>query len=164
MQIRFLAVGIGLLASDACASTTAFTAGTVSSLTATGPFSLRLEVPAVVAGGQPVPLRLVLTNVGKDTLRIRLPGQPHRQADFVVTRWSKEVWQKLRRGGWLDVAMEGLFAPGDSLVFHDLWPQRTNHGWSVGPGNYTVRGIVHERAVTNGLGGIVSAPVEFRIR
>src|SRR5882672_3090685 len=144
MQIRFFAAAIGVLAFVACASTTAFTTGTTKSVTVMGPLSLRLEVPAVVAGGQPVPLRLVLTNVGEDTLWIRLPGQPHRQADFVVTRWSKEVWQKLRRGGWLDVAMEGQFAPNDSLVFHDLWPQRTNHGWPVGPGKYTVRGIVHE--------------------
>jgi intracellular proteinase inhibitor BsuPI len=161
---RILPPIVAILASQACASATAFSTGTASSLTVSGPFSLRLEVPPEVAGGQPVPLRLVLTNVGKDTLRIILPGQTHRRADFVVMRRSKKVWQKLRRGAWEDIAMEGRLAPNDSLVFQDLWPQQTNHGGPVGPGKYTVKGIIDESGVTKALGGIVSAPVAFRIR
>ena len=138
--------------------------GTVSSLTVTGPWSLRLDAPAVVGGGQAVPLRLVLTNTGEKTLRIELPGDQRHRADFVVMRGSTEVWEKLRGAMSLDFLWVMHIAPNDSVVFQDLWPQRTNRRRLVSPGKYTVKGIVFERTLTKSPGGMVSAPVEVIIR
>jgi hypothetical protein len=33
-------------------------------------------------------------------------------------------------------------APGAVLEFHDTWPQRTNLGAAVGPGDYLVTGVL----------------------
>src|SRR4051812_46443467 len=90
------AAALAASACIACASTTAYTTGTVSSVVTTGPLSLRLDVPAVVAGGQLIPLRLVLTNVGKTTVMIGVPDQKFARTDFMVMHGTRQVWNKLR--------------------------------------------------------------------
>lgn len=140
-----------------CASTTRYTEGTATSLAVVDSLSLRLEVPAVVAGGQPVRMRLVVTNVSTRTLTIGLPGDPKQRADFVVMLGKKEFWEKLRGATILESLMEARIAPNDSLVFVDFWQQRTNHRRPVAKGRYRVKGILVET-------GIASEPVEFRIR
>src|SRR5436309_698748 len=91
---RVLAALAGM-ASGGCASTVAYTSGMTTSVRTSGPFSLRLEAPAVVAGGQPVPLRLVLTNISKDTVMFALPSLGQLQTDYKVYRWSYRVRHKL---------------------------------------------------------------------
>ncbi|MFL5483202.1 MAG: hypothetical protein ACJ8AK_13565 [Gemmatimonadaceae bacterium] len=135
-----------------------------SSVTTSGPFSLRLEAPAVIAGGQPVPLRLVLTNISKDTVMFALPSVGRLQTDYKVYRWSYRVRHKLWHRSGASAELQGPLAPGDSLIFMDMWPQRTDHRLPVGPGKYTVIGTVHELGNTQSTEGIVSAPLQVRIR
>ena len=155
---------VSLMACAGCASTVAYTSGTANSLTTSGPFSLRLEVPAVVAGGQPVSLRLVLKNITKDTLMVAMPDVVMLRTDYKVYRWSHRVWHKLWHRSGASAELQGPLAPNDSLMFTDFWPQRTDHRVPVGPGKYTIIGTVHENGVTQATEGIVSAPVQVRVR
>lgn len=141
-----------------------YTTGTVSSASVTGPLSLRFEAPAFVAGGQPVPLRLVLTNIGKVTVVIGLPSESFFQTDLQVVQGSRIVWQKFRHRSCACSALEIQLSPNDSLVFRDLWPQRNNHHWQVGSGKYTVKGVLRESGVTQTSGGIEIPPVDIRVR
>jgi hypothetical protein len=133
-RLGFCAAGLAASACIAWASTTAYTTGTVSSLSVTGPVSLRLDVPAVVAGGQPLPLRLVLTNLGKVTVMIGVPDQKFFRTDFMVMHGSRQVWHKLRHRSCGCAVQEGPLSPNDSLVFQESWPQRSDHHWPVSPG------------------------------
>ena len=153
-----------VVACAACASTTAYTAGTASSLNLRGPFRLRLEVPAVVAGGQPVTLRFVLTNVSRESVLVTMPCYPQQHVDFVVMHGSRKVWDKMRGSTILECALEAHLAPNDSMVFRGLWAQRDNHRHRVSPGRYSVTASVVESESRELPEGITSAPVEFRIR
>jgi hypothetical protein len=135
-----------------------------SAVRAPGPLSLTLEVPVVATIGQPVPLRLTLTNTGSDTVMIGLPGVESQRADFVVSKGGKEVWSKLRGSTMLDVLLTGPLVPGEATTFNAIWTQRDNHGNRVAAGAYTVQGFLNESLASHSAGGIVSAPVEIRIR
>lgn len=156
--------GFVVVACGACASTMAYSAGNASSVNVRGPYRLRLEVPAVVAGGQPVPLRFVLTNVAKESVLVTMPCYPHQHVNFVVMHGSRQVWDKLRGSTILECALEARLAPNDSMVFRGLWGQRDNHRHRVSPGRYSVTASVVEGESKEFPEGITSAPVEFRIR
>lgn len=135
-----------------------------SSIRTQGPLSLRLEAPAIVGGGQPVPLRIVMTNISNDTLTIAVPDHAFFQTDIKITQWSMQIWHKLRHHSCGCAALEWPLAPHDSVVFRDLWPQRTNHHWPVAPGKYTVIATVDEEGVNRNCCGIQSAPIQIRVR
>ena len=162
----WLRVGLGIVvwACIACASTTQYTTGMVSSVTTSGPLTLRLEAPAIVAGGQPVPLRLVLTNTSDSTVRIGVPDQKFYRTDFKIMQGSRTVWHKLRHRSCACAEMTGPLSPNSSVTFVDFWPQRSNHHWPIAPGKYTVKAIVFEASFGNTPGGIESAPVDIRVR
>ena len=161
---RTVVIAVAAMACGGCASTVAYSSGTASSLSKSGPLSLRLDAPAVVAGGQPVQLRLVLTNISRDTVMVVLPDVVPWRTDYQVYRWSHRAWHKLWHRGGEGAALMARVAPNDSLVFTDKWPQITNHRVPVGPGKYTIIGTVYEAGVTQTIGGIVSAPVQVRVR
>ena len=147
-----------------CASTMAYTVGSATSTTVRGPYRLRLDAPAVVAGGQPVSLRFVLTNVAQHSVLISMPCYPHQHVDFVVTRGSRQVWDKLRGSTIMECALMAGLAPNDSMVFREVWGQRDNHRRRVSPGRYSVQATVVESTSAEFPEGITSAPVAFRIR
>lgn len=104
-----------------------------------------------------MPLRLVLTNVTKDTVELSTYGMREQRVDFVVMHGRREVWEKLRGSTMLDIALSARIASGDSLVFQDRWNGRTNHRHLVSPGIYTVRASLPGSEIRSG-------SVAFRIR
>lgn len=154
---RVVALVVVTIISIACRSATAFTVGTASALKVEGPFSARLDVPSEVGGGQAVSLRFVLTNITKDTVTLRLYGMEQQRANFLVSRGSREIWEKLRGATMLESATEERIAPSDSVVFLDIWRRTTNHRRPASPGKYTVKARIPGT-------DIVSSPVEFRLR
>jgi hypothetical protein len=136
----------------------------MSSVQVAGPLSLRLEVPAVIAGGQSVPLRLVVTNISKDTVMIGRPDHEFFVTDYTVMHGSRVVWQKLRHRSCACAELSGPLAPSASLSFLDYWPQRNNHHWPVSPGRYTVTGTIDVDDLPGTPGSSEVGPVEFRVR
>jgi hypothetical protein len=52
------------------------------------------------------------------------------------------VWRRLEGAIVPAVLQVRSLAPGEVLEFHDTWPQRTNLGAAVGPGDYLVTGVL----------------------
>jgi hypothetical protein len=107
---------------------------------------------------------MVMTNISNDTLMVSVPDHGFFQTDIMVTQWSMQIWHKLKHKSCGCAALEWPLAPHDSVIFHDVWPQRTNHHWPLAPGKYTVKGVVFEEGVTRVGGEIESAPITIRVR
>jgi Intracellular proteinase inhibitor len=107
-----------------------------------GPMTLHLVMPAGVRVGQGVPITLRLTNAGRRAADVYLQGRPA-AFDIVVTRRDgTPVWRRLEGAIVPAVLQVRSLAPGAVLEFHDTWPQRTNLGAAVGPGDYLVTGVL----------------------
>jgi hypothetical protein len=102
---------------------------------------LRLEVPADVRVGQPVPLTLKLQNTSKHPVELPFSGRP--AYDFVVTRPDgMEVWS-WSHGQAIQAILEfKTLKPGEALEFAAAWEQRDNEGQPVPSGTYRVQGIL----------------------
>jgi hypothetical protein len=89
-----------------------------------------------------VPLVFTVTNAGPTALTLQLLGRTP-TADFRV--WNSRgqlVWSR-RRGRTLLGALRLLpLDPGKSLVFREVWKQRTDAGRPVEPGEYRIRGVL----------------------
>jgi hypothetical protein len=108
------------------------------------PLELGLEMPARVRAGQPVPLKTMLRNVGKEPLELSLGGAEDPAVfDFVATRKDgPEVWRRLYGA---QLSLNGRFlvlAPGQTVIFGHTWDQRDNKGRWVPPGTYHLRGVI----------------------
>lgn len=117
---------------------------------APAPLELRLEAPAQVRAGQPVPLRLVLTNRGDRPVEVELTGQPIAFDFAVVASDGTEVWRRLVGVPIEAILQPRTLAPGQEIAFTDSWDQRTNTGQPVTAGAYRVRGILPVAGVQGG--------------
>lgn len=103
---------------------------------------VNLEVPEMVRSGAPVPITLRLQNTSDTPVDVYLTGRPV-AFDIVVAREGGEaVWRRLEGETIPMVLQIRQLAPGEVLEFAERWDQRTNHGELVGPGRYTVQGIL----------------------
>jgi hypothetical protein len=107
-----------------------------------GPMTLHLVMPARVRVGEGVPITLRLTNAGRRAADVYLQGRPA-AFDIVVTRRDgTPVWRRLEGAVVPAVLQVRSLAPGAVLEFRDSWPQRTNLGAAVEPGDYLVTGVL----------------------
>jgi uncharacterized protein (DUF58 family) len=121
--------------------------------------TLHVSVPPRVRAGEPVPVTLSVTNHGAAPLTLYLKGRPI-AFDIVVRRKGGEiVWRRLRGATIAMVLRVETVSPGGSLRFEEVWPQRTQAGASVEPGDYTVTGELP----TDGPEPIRSAAAPLRI-
>jgi hypothetical protein len=121
--------------------------------------TLHVSVPPRVRAGEPVPVTLSVTNHGTTPLTLYLKGRPI-AFDIVVRRKGGEiVWRRLRGATIAMVLRVETVSPGGSLRFEEVWPQRTQAGASVEPGDYTVTGELP----TDGPEPIRSAAAPLRI-
>lgn len=106
--------------------------------------SLRLELiaPAEVRTGDPVPIILRLTNASDRPVEAHFLGRTI-AFDIVVARVGGDVvWRRLAGAAIPGILQMRVLAPGETLELKDVWDQRTSVGERVGPGEYTVQGIV----------------------
>jgi uncharacterized protein (DUF58 family) len=102
--------------------------------------TLHLSVPPRARAGEPVPVTLSVTNRGTAPLTLYLKGRPI-AFDIVVRRKGGEiVWRRLHGATIAMVLRVETVPPGDSLRLEDTWPQQTQAGAPVEPGDYTVTG------------------------
>jgi hypothetical protein len=107
-----------------------------------GSMTLDLVMPACVRVGEGVPITLRLTNTDRKPASVYLQGRPT-TFDIVVTRRDgTPVWRRLEGAIVPAVLQVRQLTPGAVLEFHDTWPQRTNLGTAVGPGEYLVTGVL----------------------
>ena len=102
---------------------------------------LTLEVPREVPAGEPVPIRLRLSNSGAP-VELMLQGRPP-AFDILVTRPDGvEVWRRMAGSVVLMVLQLRRLNPAEVLEWEHRWDQRSRTGDLVGPGDYVVTGIV----------------------
>jgi Intracellular proteinase inhibitor len=123
--------------------------------------SIRFQVvvPDSVSLGEPVPITLRLTNRTHRTVTLYLQGRP---IAFDVTVHAKDgsiVWRRLHGKVVSAILAVRHLEPGGTLEFEELWPQVTNRGDPVSPGEYTVTGALS----TDQPRPLESAPSTFRI-
>ena len=107
-----------------------------------GSMTLHIVVPACVRGGEGVPITLRLTNADRRAADVYLQGRPA-AFDIIVARPDgTPVWRRLEGAIVPAVLQVRSLAPGAVLEFHDTWPQRTNLGAVVEPGEYLVTGVL----------------------
>ena len=124
-----------------------------------GPMTLHLVMPASVHMGEAVPITLRLTNPDRQAADIYLQGRPA-AFDIIVTRPDgTPVWRRLEGAVIPAVLQVRSLTPGAVLEFHDSWPQRTNLGAAVEPGDYLVTGVLP----TDPPAELRTGPVSLRI-
>jgi hypothetical protein len=107
-----------------------------------GSMTLDIVVPACVRVGEGVPITLRLTNADQRAADVYLQGRPA-AFDIVITRRDgTPVWRRLEGTVVPAILQVRSLTPGAVLEFHDTWPQRTNLGAAVGPGDYLVTGVL----------------------
>ena len=107
-----------------------------------GSMTLHLVMPACVRVGEGVPITLRLTNADQRAADVYLQGRPT-AFDIVITRRDgTPVWRRLEGAVIPAVLQVRSLPPRSVLEFHDTWPQRTNLGAAVEPGDYLVTGAL----------------------
>ena len=120
---------------------------------------LRLEAPAHVRQGAPVPLVFTVTNTGTVGVTLQLLGRTP-TADFrVLDSRSRVIWTRLRGQTLLGALRLYPLEAGKSLSFREVWHQLTEAGTKVAPGIYTVLGVL----LTDDPKGLQSAPARISI-
>lgn len=125
-----------------------------------GPWRLAVRAPDSARRGEPVPLVLVLRNVGSRAVDPQVGGPP--AADFVVTRPGSpdEVWSALHRAQILSAVLrKGVIGSGDSLRINGQWDQVDNDRRPVPRGVYCIRGYLRE----HGLDSLRSDVAKLRV-
>ena len=107
-----------------------------------GSMTLHLVLPARVRLGEKVPITLQLKNTSRKPATAYLQGRPVAFDIIITRRDGTPVWRRLEGAVVPAVLQVGSLAPGAVLEFHDTWPQRTNLGAAVGPGDYLVTGVL----------------------
>ena len=106
--------------------------------------SLRFEidVPPEVRLGEPVPVQLCLTNATDQPITVYLQGRPTAFDILVTDNAGAKVWRRLE--GHVIAAILGIrmLEPGELISFEDVWPQRDDGGKPVGPGTYSIVGLL----------------------
>jgi hypothetical protein len=107
-----------------------------------GSMTLHLVLPARVRLGEKVPITLQLKNTSRKPATAYLQGRPVAFDIIITRRDGTPVWRRLEGAIVPAVLQVRSLAPGEVLEFHDTWPQRTNLGAAVGPGDYLVTGVL----------------------
>lgn len=106
---------------------------------------VKVDAPSQSARGQPLPLRIVVHNSSRRPVWLET-GDSAYAFDFVVSdSLGAQVWSRLhsRRNDPIPMIIRSRpIAPGDSVVFADLWNLRTNAGDRALPGRYWLRGTL----------------------
>ena len=110
--------------------------------TLVSPLRLAILLPDSVPLGEPVPIALRLTNLGRKPVTAYLQGRPVAFDVIVSRRDGTPVWRRLEGTVVPAILQVRSLRPGAVLEFHDTWPQRTNLGAAVGPGEYLVTGVL----------------------
>ncbi|MGH7518616.1 MAG: BsuPI-related putative proteinase inhibitor [Gemmatimonadales bacterium] len=99
-----------------------------------------ITAPSDVPQGDPVPVTLRLTNTSDRPLTVYLQGRPTAFDIVVKDEGGAVVWRRLE--GQTITAILGIrtLAPGETLSFEDVWPQRDQAGRPAPPGLYTISG------------------------
>ncbi len=121
--------------------------------------SLGLDVPAEVAAGRIVRIRLRARNTTERTIHLHLRGREV-AFDVVVRRPDGSVvWRRLQDRAVPAILRLEILEPGEALELEARWDQRTNDGAAAGPGAYTVRGSL----LTDQPRPIETEPVPLRV-
>jgi hypothetical protein len=122
--------------------------------------SLRLDlvVPTQVAAGEPVEMTLRVENVAGRPLDLYLVGRTIAFDLVVEDSAGEEIWSRLHDQVLQQILRLEHLAPGETLVLEGTWPQRSNAGSPVGPGEYQVRGEILAEG-----GPLLAGPVPLRI-
>ena len=107
-----------------------------------GSMTLHIVMPACVRVGEGVPITLRLTNPDRRAADLYLQGRPAAFDIIVTRRDGTPAWRRLEGAVVPAVLQVRSLAPGAVLEFHDTWPQRTNLGAAVEPGEYLVTGVL----------------------
>jgi hypothetical protein len=108
------------------------------------PDSMRFEIvlPDSVRLGEPVPVSLRLTNTGREQLTVYLQGRPI-AFDVTVRRLDGTiVWRRLEGEVVSAILAVRQLEPSASLEFEEVWPQVSNTGEAVPPGDYRITGAL----------------------
>ena len=100
---------------------------------------LRLEAPAQVIVGEPVPIALRVENVSERPLTLYLTGRSIAFDIIVEAVDGTLVWRRLEGEVIQSVLRLQTVNPAEALVLEEVWDQRTRSGYPVAPGEYRVR-------------------------
>lgn len=107
-----------------------------------GPFELTVQAPSRIHTGESVRMKIRLTNVAEETLRVQIPGHPTATAfDVLVSRTpdGPPIWRRLEGQVIpLSATLGPPMAPGAAVEFSTNWDQRAQEGAPVPPGTYYV--------------------------
>lgn len=92
----------------------------------------------VYAPGEPVLLRLTVTNESNQPLTFR--SSSSQRFDFVVRADNVEIWRWSRERMFAMMLTSWRIPPGQSVTYEQTWRQVNNNGERVPPGNYTIEG------------------------
>ena len=109
------------------------------------PLVFSVAAPSDVRTGEPVPLRMRLTNAGSTAVTVYVEGAPAAPLyNFVVTRADgRLVWQRFGPSETTPSArVRHELAPDDTLVYELVWDQHDAGGRRVAPGEYHVRALL----------------------
>lgn len=115
-----------------------------------GPLKFNLQMPRVnYAEGESVPLKLTVTNVGKDSVSLKFDHDL--EYDFIVKRDVNLIFATVPFDVWRYSASHpgGLkshtqvLKPGATLVYDAMWPQTNAEGEKVGSGRYVITGVIN---------------------
>jgi hypothetical protein len=107
------------------------------------PDSMRVEivVPPRVAVGAPVPITLRIANTAERPIELHLQGRTI-VFDLTVRRGAAVVWRRLEGESVAAILQIRMLAPGEVLELKETWQQKDGGGRPVGPGEYSVTGMV----------------------
>jgi hypothetical protein len=107
------------------------------------PDSMRVEivVPPRVAVGAPVPITIRIGNPTARPIELHLQGRTV-VFDLIVSRGDAVVWRRLEGESVPAILQIRMLAPGEVLELKETWRQKDGTGRPVGPGEYSVTGMV----------------------
>jgi hypothetical protein len=107
------------------------------------PDSMQVEivVPPKVAAGAPVPIAIRIGNTTARPIELHLQGRTV-VFDLIVSRGDAVVWRRLEGESVTAILQLRMLAPGEVLELKDTWQQKDGRGRPVGPGEYSVTGLV----------------------
>jgi Intracellular proteinase inhibitor len=106
------------------------------------PAAVELLMESSADLGVPVSITLRLRNDGTGPIDLELPGRPVAFDITIFRPDGTQVWRRLARGVVGSALMLVRLAPGEIRDFTVGWDQVDNAGRPVGPGRYTVRGVL----------------------
>lgn len=118
---------------------------------------VEIVVPPKVAAGAPVPIALRIANTADRPIELHLQGRTT-VFDLIVSRRDTVVWRRLEGESVPAILQLRMLAPGEMLELEDSWQQNDGRGRRVGPGEYSVTGVVPTDAAP-----LRAGPVRFTI-